>query len=647
MEMVNIKINNMPLSVPKGISILEAARMAGIEIPTLCYLKKINEIGACRICMVEVKGARSLVTACVYPVNEGMEIFTNTERVRKSRKTTLELILSTHDRKCLSCVRSGTCELQQLCKEFGVDDEGRFDGANPVHEYDDSAIHMIRDNGKCILCRRCVAACQAQHISVIGANARGFDTHIGSAFERPLDSVACVSCGQCIVNCPTGAIYEKDDTAKVLEAINNPEKFVVVHTAPSIRVTLGECFGMHIGTNVQGKMVAALRRLGFDKVFDTDFGADLTIVEEANEFLGRVQNGGVLPMITSCSPGWIKYCEHYYPDMLDHLSSCKSPQQMSGAVIKTWYAEKMGIDPKDIVVVGIMPCTAKKFETKRENQSASGYPDVDYSLTTRELGRMIESAGIYFKHLPDEEFDNPLGDSTGAAVIFGATGGVMEAALRTAVEKLSGEELKSLDFTEVRGTEGIKEASYTVNGMEIKVCVVSGLANANTIMEKVKNGTADYHFIEIMGCPGGCVNGGGQPIQHAVVRNFVDLRARRAAALYEADKDMPLRKSHESEAVKRLYAEFLGEPGSHKAHEVLHTSYVARPYMTQVTKSTMIGELLQIDENIAPILLNIGMHCLGCPSSQMETIEEAAMVHGIEPDALVKEINDFLAKDLA
>ena len=577
MEMVNIKINNMPLSVPKGISILEAARMAGIEIPTLCYLKKINEIGACRICMVEVKGARSLVTACVYPVNEGMEIFTNTERVRKSRKMTLELILSTHDRKCLSCVRSGTCELQQLCKEFGVDDEGRFDGANPVHEYDDSAIHMIRDNGKCILCRRCVAACQAQHISVIGANARGFDTHIGSAFERPLDSVACVSCGQCIVNCPTGAIYEKDDTAKVLEAINDPEKFVVVHTAPSIRVTLGECFGMHIGTNVQGKMVAALRRLGFDKVFDTDFGADLTIVEEANEFLGRVQNGGVLPMITSCSPGWIKYCEHYYPDMLDHLSTCKSPQQMSGAIIKTWYAEKMGIDPKDIVVVGIMPCTAKKFETKRDDQAASGYPDVDYSLTTRELGRMIESAGIYFKHLPDEEFDNPLGDSTGAAVIFGATGGVMEAALRTAVEKLSGEDLKSLDFTEVRGTDGIKEASYTVNGMEVKVCVVSGLANANTIMEKVKNGTADYHFIEIMGCPGGCVNGGGQPIQHAVVRNFVDLRARRAAALYEADKDMPLRKSHESEAVKRIYDEFLGEPGSHKAHEVLHTSYVARP----------------------------------------------------------------------
>ena len=578
MEMVNIKINNMPLSVPKGISILEAARTAGIEIPTLCYLKKINEIGACRICMVEVKGARSLVTACVYPVNEGMEIFTNTARVRKSRKMTLELILSTHDRKCLSCVRSGTCELQQLCKEFGVDDEGRFDGANPVHEYDDSAIHMIRDNGKCILCRRCVAACQAQHISVIGANARGFDTHIGSAFEKPLDSVACVSCGQCIVNCPTGAIYEKDDTAKVLEAINDPEKFVVVHTAPSIRVTLGECFGMHIGTNVQGKMVAALRRLGFDKVFDTDFGADLTIVEEANEFLGRVQNGGVLPMITSCSPGWVNYAEYNYPDQLDHLSSCKSPHEMMGAIIKSYFAEKNGLDPKNIFVVSIMPCTAKKFEKERPQLAVNGLPDVDCVLTTRELGDLIKRSGINFNALPDEEFDSDLlGDYSGAGVIFGVTGGVMEAALRTAYYVLTGKEHELIKFEQVRGTDGIKEASYTVNGMEVKVCVVSGLANANTIMEKVKNGTADYHFIEIMGCPGGCVNGGGQPIQHAVVRNFVDLRARRAAALYEADKDMPLRKSHESEAVKRLYAEFLGEPGSHKAHEVLHTSYVARP----------------------------------------------------------------------
>ena len=575
--MVNIKINNMPLSVPKGISILEAARTVGIEIPTLCYLKKINEIGGCRIRMVEVKGARSLVTACVYPVSEGMEIFTNTEKVRKSRKLTLELILSTHDKKCLSCVRSGNCELQQLCKEFGVDDENYFEGENPVHEYDDSADHLIRDNSKCILCRRCVAACEAQHISVIGANARGFDTHIGSAFEKSLESVSCVSCGQCIVNCPTGALVEKDDTGRVLEALNDPTKYVIVQTAPSIRVTLGESFGMHLGTNVQGKMVAALRRLGFDKAFDADFAADLTIMEEAHEFLDRVQNGGVLPMITSCSPGWIKYCEHYYPDQLDHLSTCKSPQQMFGAVIKTWYAKKMGIDPANIVVVGIMPCTAKKFETKRDDQSASGYPDVDIALTTRELARMIDSAGIYFRHLPDEEFDNPLGEGTGAAVIFGATGGVMEAALRTAVETLTGEELKDLDFTEVRGTDGIKEATYTVAGKDIKVCVASGLANAHTVMERVKDGTADYQFIEIMGCPGGCVNGGGQPIQHAVVRNFVDLKGIRGAALYEADKNLPVRKSHESEAIKRVYEEFFGKPGSHVAHEVLHTSYVRRP----------------------------------------------------------------------
>ncbi|MBR6005483.1 MAG: [Clostridia bacterium] len=420
-------------------------------------------------------------------------------------------------------------------------------------------------------------ACQEQNVAVIGANARGFDTHISSAFDKDLADVSCVSCGQCIVNCPTGALREKDDTDKVLAAINDPSKFVVVHTAPSIRVTLGEAFGMHIGTNVQGKMVAALRRLGFDKVFDTDFAADLTIVEEANELIERVQNGGVLPMITSCSPGWIKYCEHYYPDQLEHLSTCKSPQQMFGATIKTWYAKTMGLDPANIVVVGIMPCTAKKFETQRNDQAAAGYPDVDIALTTRELARMIESAGIYFRNLPDEEFDNPLGEGTGAAVIFGATGGVMEAALRTAVEKLTGEELQNLDFKEVRGTEGFKEASYTVGGLTVKVAAVSGLKNAHTIMEKVRNGTADYTFIEVMCCPGGCVNGGGQPVQHAVVRNFVDLKGRRAAALYEADKDLPIRKSHESEAIKRVYAEYFEKPGSHVAHEVLHTSYVPRP----------------------------------------------------------------------
>ena len=576
MEMVNIKINNMPLSVPKGITILEAARYAGVEIPTLCYLKEMNEIGACRMCMVEVIGARSLVAACVFPVNEGMEIFTNSEKVRKSRKQNLELVLSTHNKACLTCVRSGNCELQKLCKDYGVEDATKYEGAYPVADYDDSAAHMIRDNSKCVLCRRCVAACDNQAISVIGANARGFDTHIGSPFELPLNDYSCVSCGQCIVHCPVGAIYEKDDTAKVFAAINDPEKYVVVNTAPSIRVTLGEAFGNAIGTNVTGKMVAALRRLGFDKVFDTDFSADLTILEEANELLDRINNGGALPLITSCSPGWVKYCEHYYPEQIDHLSSCKSPQQMFGAVTKTWYAKKMNLDPKDIVVVSIMPCTAKKFECGREDQSASGYPDVDYALTTRELARMIETAGINFNLLPDEEFDNPLGEGTGAGVIFGATGGVMEAALRTAVETLTGEELKSLDFTEVRGTEGLKEASYTVAGMEIKVCAASGLKNAQTVMEKIKNGTADYHFVEIMACPGGCVNGGGQPVQPASVHNFVDLKGLRGKALYEADKNLPLRKSHENEAVKAVYAEYFEKPGSHIAHEVLHTHYVKR-----------------------------------------------------------------------
>ena len=574
--MVNIKINNKPYTVPKGSTILEAARYAGIEIPTLCYLKDINQIGACRICMVEVKGARSLVASCVFPVNEGMEIFTNTEKVRHSRKMTLELILSNHDRKCLSCVRSGNCELQKLCKEFGVDIEDRFDGEMVRYNFDDSAAHMVRDNNKCILCRRCIAACDQQGISVIGANARGFDTHVSSAFDKDLADVSCISCGQCIVNCPTGAIVEKDDTAKVLEAINDPEKFVIVQTAPSIRATLGEAFGMHIGTNVEGKMVAALRRLGFDKVFDTDYAADLTIMEEAHELLDRVQNGGTLPMITSCSPGWIKYCEHYYPEQIKHLSTCKSPQQMFGAVMKTYYAQKMGMDPKNMVVVGIMPCTAKKFETKRDNQNAAGVPDVDIALTTRELARMIESAGIFFKHLPDEEFDMPFGESTGASTIFGATGGVMEAALRTAVEKLTGETLEDVDFTAVRGMDGVKEAEYDVAGKKIKVAVASGTKNAKILMDQIKNGTSEYLFIEIMGCPGGCINGGGQPIQHAVVRNFVDLKARRAEALYTADRNNAVRKSHENEAIKTLYTEFLGKPGSHKAHEVLHTSYVAR-----------------------------------------------------------------------
>lgn len=577
MENLTVKVNGVEVSVPKGTTVLEAAHIAGIEIPTLCYMKEINEIGACRICVTEVNEGRGfrLVAACVYPCSNNMEILTSTPKVIESRKRTLELILSTHDRKCLSCVRSGNCELQKLAKDYGVEDASVYDGAKNEYEIDNSAAHMYRDNNKCILCRRCVAVCsKTQGIGVIGANERGFKTYIGSAFDMGLGETSCVSCGQCIAVCPVGAISEKDYTKPVLEAIADPDKTVLVQTAPAVRAALGECFGLPIGTNVEGKMVAALRRLGFDKVFDTDFSADLTIMEEANEFIDRVKNGGVLPMITSCSPGWIKYCEHYFPEMIENLSSCKSPQQMFGAMAKTYYAEKMGLDPKDIVMVSIMPCTAKKFEIGRDDQSAAGVPDVDFALTTRELGRMIERAGINFNALPDEKFDDPLGISTGAAVIFGATGGVMEAALRTAVYTLTGENVT--DLPEVRGTEGIKEATYKVGDLDVKVAVASGLANAKELLEKVQKGEADYHFIEIMGCPGGCVNGGGQPQQPMSVRNFVDLRAERAKVLYDIDASMPIRQSHENPAIKEVYKTYLGEPGSHKAHEILHTSYVKR-----------------------------------------------------------------------
>lgn len=578
METVNIKINNLPVLAKKGSTILEAAREVGIEIPTLCYLKEINEIGACRICVVEVKGARNLVASCVYPVNEGMEVFTDTERVHKSRKTTLELILSNHEQKCLSCVRSNNCELQKLCKEYGVDSDA-FKGEKTQSDIDNSALHMYRDNSKCILCRRCVAACSKyQDISVIGTNERGFNTHIGCAFDLDLNEVSCVSCGQCIVACPTGALSEKDDTAEVWAALRNPNKHVIVQTAPSIRVTLGEAFDMEIGTNVEGKMVSALKLLGFDKVFDTDLAADLTIVEEAHEFVERVKTNGVLPMITSCSPGWINYCEHYFPEFIPNLSTCKSPQQMFGAIAKTWYAEKMNIDPKDIFVVGVMPCTAKKFEVKRDFECAAGEGiyDVDVAITTRELARMIERAGIRFKDLPDSIFDDPMGTSTGAATIFGATGGVMEAALRTAAEWVTGKTLEKLEFTEVRGFDGIKEASYDLDGLNVKVAVASGLANAKKLLKSIKNGDAHYDFIEIMGCPGGCINGGGQPIQPASVRNFENIVAKRANALYSDDKADTLRKSHENPSIKTIYNEFLGEIGSHKAHEVLHTQYQAK-----------------------------------------------------------------------
>lgn len=577
MENIHVQINGMPLCVPKGTTILEAARMAGINIPTLCFLKDINEIGACRMCVAEVKGARSLVASCVYPLErEGTEVFTNSKKVQDSRRMTLELILSNHDRNCLSCSRNGSCELQQMCADFGVEDASRFDGFNPDLEPDTSTLHLVRNNNKCILCRRCVAACNDQFVGVIGANNRGFDTEIGCAFNKKLVDTACVSCGQCTAVCPTGALTERDQTKEVFEALEDPEKFVVVHTAPAIRATLGECFDMPIGTNVKGKMVTALKMLGFDKVFDTDFGADLTIMEEATEFLDRVKNGGTLPMITSCSPGWIKFCEHYYPEFIPNLSSCKSPQQMTGAIIKTYYAEKEGLDPKDIVVVSVMPCTAKKFEIQREDQSAAGVPDVDIALTTRELAKMIKQSQIQFKNLPDSDFDPALGVTTGAAAIFGATGGVMEAALRTAADVLTGQSLESIDYTEVRGTDGIKEATYNVAGMDVKVAVASGLTNAATVLDRVKNGQADYHFIEIMCCPGGCVNGGGQPIQSGNTRNFTDLKAERAKALYEEDKNLPLRKSHESPVIKQLYAEYLEQPGSHKAHNILHTSYVKR-----------------------------------------------------------------------
>lgn len=577
MENLTVKVNGVEVSVPAGSTVLEAAHIAGIEIPTLCYMKEINEIGACRICVTEVNEGRGfrLVAACVYPCSNNMEILTSSPKVIESRKKTLELILSTHNRKCLSCVRSGNCELQTLAKDLGVEMEDIYDGNSNTYEIDDSAAHMYRDNNKCILCRRCVAVCEkTQGIGVIGANERGFKTFIGSAFDMGLGETSCVSCGQCIAVCPTGAIAEKDYTKDVMAAIADPDKHVIVQTAPAVRAALGECFDMPIGTNVEGKMVSALRLLGFDKVFDTDFAADLTIMEEANEFIGRVKNGGKLPLITSCSPGWIKYCEHYFPDMTENLSSCKSPQQMFGATAKTYYAEKMGIDPKNIVMVSIMPCTAKKFEIGRDDQNAAGVPDVDFALTTRELDRMIKRAGINFTALQDGKFDEPLGISTGAAVIFGATGGVMEAALRTAVHTLTGADV--VDFPEVRGTEGIKEATYKVGDLDVKVAVASGLSNARELLTKVQNGEADYHFIEIMGCPGGCVNGGGQPQQPATVRNFTDLRAERAKALYAQDAAMPIRKSHENPAIKAVYEEFFGEPGSHKAHEILHTTYVKR-----------------------------------------------------------------------
>ena len=576
MAMVNLTIDGVKVSVEAGTTILKAAHAAGIKIPTLCWLKDINEIGACRMCVVDC-GARALAAACVMPVSEGMVVKTNTPQVRAARKSVLELILSNHERKCLSCVRSQNCELQRLAKELGVD-ESKFDGKNIEYPLDMLSPSIIRDPNKCILCRRCVSVCRnVQKIGAIGAVNRGFKTVIAPAFEKSIVETNCVYCGQCITSCPVGALREKDDTDKVWDAISDPEKIVVVQPAPAVRVALGEEFGMPIGTRVTGKMSQALKRLGFDKVFDTDFGADLTIMEEATELLSRIKNGGALPMFTSCSPGWVKYLEHNFPEMLPNMSTCKSPMQMEGAIIKTYWAEQAGIDPNKIVVVAVMPCTSKKFEASRPEMEIDGMRAVDISITTRELARMIKEARIEFTKLPDEEcFDELVSESTGAAPIFGATGGVMEAALRTAADVLEGKSIENVEYHAVRGLEGIKEATVTLGGLEIKAAIAHSTGAAKELIQRIKSGEADYAFVEVMACPGGCVNGGGQPIVEAFKRLDVDPRAARAAGLYAEDEAKTIRKSHENPDIQKLYKEYLGEPNGHRAHELLHTHYTDR-----------------------------------------------------------------------
>lgn len=568
MEMVTITIDGRQVQVPKTATVLEAARSCGVKIPSLCYHPELRPEGACRVCMVEVKGARTLVASCVYPVNEGMVIQTNTAAVREGRKTVVELLLANHPQDCLACQRNLNCELQSIAADLGIR-KVRFDGEKKHYPIDDGNPSLVRDQSKCILCGRCVRACdERQGMHVLSFANRGFNTTVVPAFNQGLHEASCTYCGQCAAVCPTGAIVEKDDTAKVWEALSDPSKHVVVQTAPAVRVALGEALGLASGSIVTGQMVAALRRLGFDKVFDTDFSADLTIMEEGAEFMERLQHGGVLPMLTSCSPGWVNFIELEYPELLGHLSTAKSPQQMFGAMVKTYYAETTGIDPQNIVCISIMPCTAKKAEAVRPEMRASGYQDVDVVLTTRELARMIKQAGIQFKDLAGEEYDAPLGISTGAGVIFGATGGVMEAALRTVAEVLTGQELKDIEFRAVRGLEGIKEAQINIGGQTVKVAVVHTLANARKLMEKIRKGEADYHFVEIMACPGGCIGGGGQPVPVDA-----DVRQQRIRAIYTCDTQAALRKSHENPAVQELYANYLGKPLGEKSHHLLHTHY--------------------------------------------------------------------------